>query len=97
MLGKLWAAAFIPFSTALLGEYHDQQISVVIYGINIAIAAFWTFVQCWYATKDHRLVDSNLDPTFIKILSRSSPLSVTIIITIIILIPTLKSIILYLF
>ena len=35
--------AFIPFSTALLGEYNDQQISVVIYGINIATAAFWTY------------------------------------------------------
>jgi uncharacterized membrane protein len=93
----LMFVAFIPFSTALLGEYHDQHISVAIYGINIAIAAFSTFVQWWYATKDQRLVDSNLDPTFIKILSRSSPLSVTIIITIIILIPTLKSIILYLF
>jgi TMEM175 potassium channel family protein len=34
----LMFVAFIPFSTALLGEYHDQQISVVIYGINIAIA-----------------------------------------------------------
>jgi uncharacterized membrane protein len=27
--------AFIPFSTALIGEYGDQQISVIIYGINI--------------------------------------------------------------
>ena len=64
--------ALIPFSTALLGEYHDQQISVVIYGLNIAIAVFWTYVKWWYATKDHRLVDSDLDPTFIKIMSRSS-------------------------
>jgi uncharacterized membrane protein len=68
----LMFVAFIPFSTALLGEYHDQQISVVIYGLNIAIAAFWTFVQWRYATKDHCLVDPDLDPTFITILSRSS-------------------------
>jgi uncharacterized membrane protein len=68
----LMFVAFIPFSTALLGEYHDQQISVVIYGINIAIAAFWTYVQWWYATKDHHLVDSDLDPTLITIISRSS-------------------------
>ncbi|HEY7777791.1 MAG TPA: hypothetical protein VIA09_04550 [Nitrososphaeraceae archaeon] len=62
--------AFIPFSTALLGEYTDQQISVVICGINIAAAAFWTYIQWWYATKDHRLVDADLNSTFIKIISR---------------------------
>ncbi|HEY7571265.1 MAG TPA: hypothetical protein VH796_07850 [Nitrososphaeraceae archaeon] len=60
------------FSTALLGEYHDQQISVAIYGINIAIAAFWTYVQWWYATKNHRLVDPDLDPTLLTLISRSS-------------------------
>lgn len=68
----LMFVAFIPFSTALLGEYNDQQISVVIYGINIAMVGFWTHMQWWYATRDHRLVDSDLDPTFITIMSRSS-------------------------
>jgi uncharacterized membrane protein len=68
----LMFVAFIPFSTALLGEYYDQQISVVIYGINIAITAFWTYVQWWYAAKDHRLIDPDLDPTFITIMSRRS-------------------------
>ena len=62
--------AFIPFSTALLGEYTDQQISVVIYGINIAIAGFWASLQWWYAAKNHRLIDPDLDPTFITIMSR---------------------------
>lgn len=64
--------AFIPFSTELLGEYGDQQISVIVYGINIAIVAFWAYVQWWYAAKDHRLIDPDLDPTFITIMSRRS-------------------------
>jgi uncharacterized membrane protein len=64
--------AFIPFSTALLGEYRDQQISVIIYGTNIAIAAFWAYIQWWYAAKDHHLIDSDLDPTFVTIMSRRS-------------------------
>jgi uncharacterized membrane protein len=44
----LMSIAFVPFSTALLGEYADQQISVVVYGINIAVAGFWaaTMVVC---------------------------------------------------
>ena len=62
--------AFIPFSTALLGEYGDQRISVIIYEINLTIAAFWANVRWWYATKDHRLVESNLDLDFIKMMSR---------------------------
>jgi uncharacterized membrane protein len=66
----LMIIAFIPFSTSLLGEYGDQQISVVIYGINIAMAAFGAYVQWWYAARNHRLVDSDLDPVFIKIMSR---------------------------
>jgi uncharacterized membrane protein len=66
----LMIIAFIPFSTSLLGEYGDQQISVVIYGINIAMAAFVAYVQWWYAARNHRLVDSDLDPVFIKIMSR---------------------------
>jgi uncharacterized membrane protein len=62
--------AFIPFSTALIGEYGDQQISVIIYGINIIIVVVWAYLQWKYATKEHRLVDSDLDPKFIAIMSR---------------------------
>jgi uncharacterized membrane protein len=63
---------FIPFSTSLLGEYHDQQISVVVYVINLAMAAFWTYVQWRYAAKEHRLIDPDLYPTFITVMSRRS-------------------------
>jgi uncharacterized membrane protein len=61
--------AFIPFSTALIGEYGDQQISVIIYGINI-IVIVWSYLQWKYATKEHRLVDSDLGPKFITRTSR---------------------------
>jgi uncharacterized membrane protein len=62
--------AFIPFSTALIGGYGDQQISVIIYGINIIIVLVWTYLQWKYATKEHRLVDSDLDPKLIVKISR---------------------------
>jgi TMEM175 potassium channel family protein len=42
----------------------------MIYGINIAIAGSWAAVQWSYATKEHRLVDADLDPNFITIMSR---------------------------
>jgi uncharacterized membrane protein len=62
--------ALIPFSTALIGEYGDQQISVVIYGFNIIMGLIWANFQWKYATKEHRLVDSDLDPKFIVKMSR---------------------------
>ena len=62
--------AFIPFSTVLIGEYGDQQISVIIYGINIIIVLVWAYLQWKYSTKEHRLVDDDLDPKFITIMSR---------------------------
>jgi len=62
--------ALIPFSTALIGEYGDQQISVIIYGINITIVLVWANLQWKYATKEHHLVDGDLDPKFITIMSR---------------------------
>lgn len=73
--------AFIPFSTALLGEYTDQQISGAIYGINIAIAGSWASLQWWYATRGHRLVDSGLDPKFITIMSRRGIIGIIIYLT----------------
>ena len=72
----LMFVAFVPFSTTLLGEYTNQQISVVIYGINIALT--WAAVQWWYATRDHRLIDPDLDLTFIKIMSRRGVIGVII-------------------
>jgi uncharacterized membrane protein len=66
----LMVIAFIPFSTALIGTYGDQQISIIIYGINITIALIWSHLQWKYATKKHRLVDSDLDPKFIAKMSR---------------------------
>ena len=62
--------AFVSFSTSLIGEYGDQQISVIIYGVNISIAGFWEYILRRYATKDHRLLDSDLDSRFITIVSR---------------------------
>ena len=43
---------------------------MIIYGINISLVGSWAAVQWSYATKEHRLVDSDLDPNFITIMSR---------------------------
>ena len=59
----LMATCLLPFSTSLLGEYREQQISILVYGANSIIIASLIYIQWWYATSHHgTLVDENLDP-----------------------------------
>lgn len=59
----LMATCLLPFSTSLLGEYGEQQISIIIYGGNSIMISLLLCIQWWYATSRHsRLVDENLDP-----------------------------------
>jgi uncharacterized membrane protein len=52
----LMAISFLPFPTSLLGEYSEQQLSVVIYAATAAIASLLLVSISWYATAEHRLV-----------------------------------------
>jgi len=52
----LMAISFLPFPTSLLGEYSEQQLSVVIYAATAAIASLLLVSISWYATSGHRLV-----------------------------------------
>ena len=74
----LMVIAFIPFSTVLIGNYRDQQISVVIYGINITIGSNLDTFTVEGRTKEHRLVDSDLDPKIIANMSRRSIVGLTL-------------------
>jgi uncharacterized membrane protein len=57
----LMAISFLPFLTSLLGEYSEEQLSVVIYAATAALASLLLVSISWYATTEHRLVDSELD------------------------------------
>jgi len=52
---------FIPFPTALLGQYPDQQISVIIYGGTLVITGLVLQLLWWYATSNYRLVGREID------------------------------------
>jgi uncharacterized membrane protein len=56
----------IPFSTALLGAYPDQQIAVVVYGGNLVVIGLVLSLQWRYATRGYRLIDQDLDPLLIR-------------------------------
>ncbi len=67
----------VPFTTSLVGEYETNQLTVILFELNLfgigsCILAYW-----WYATRGHRLVSSKLTDRQIKYgLKRSAVLPV---------------------
>lgn len=61
--------ASVPFPTALLGRYPNQQISVVAYAGILALTGIVLNVIWWYATT-HRQVDEGVEPGFITFVHR---------------------------
>jgi len=66
------ATCLIPFSTSLLGEYRELEMSILVYGGNSIVIASLLYVQWRYVTTSHhgRLLDKNLDPISKTTLSR---------------------------
>src|SRR5215212_4709297 len=57
----LMAVAFLEFPTSLVGHYSEEQVSVVIYALNAAVASLLLSAISWYAARGHRLVVPELD------------------------------------
>ena len=66
----LMSVAFVPFPTALLGEYGGNQLVVIIYGVNVMVARILLLVLWLYATHRHALVNAELKQTTIQFLTR---------------------------
>jgi uncharacterized membrane protein len=62
----LLCIVFIPFPTALIGQYPGQQISVVIYGRTLVMSGLVLQLLWWYATSNYRLVDRDIDPQLVQ-------------------------------
>jgi TMEM175 potassium channel family protein len=62
----LMCIVFIPFPTALVGEYPQQRVSIVIYGGTLVITGLVLQLLWWYATSENRLVDREIDPQLVQ-------------------------------
>lgn len=63
----LMFVAFLPFPTALLGEYGDQPFVVAFYAGCLSITRLMLGAIWWYATSGYRLIDSEeLHQSFIR-------------------------------
>ena len=64
---ELLFVIIIPFSTSLYGEYGQLQIAALFLEINILLISFMSLWQWFYATRNQRLVDADLDPHAIAV------------------------------
>jgi uncharacterized membrane protein len=67
----LWVS-FLPFPTALLGQYFDQRLAVGIYALTLLVTGLALQGLWWYATSGGRLVDPDLAPALVRELSRKN-------------------------
>ena len=76
----LMAICIIPFSTSLLGEYRELEMSILVYGGNSIVIASLLYAQWRYVTTSHhgRLLDENLDPISKTTLSRRTLLGIIV-------------------
>ena len=58
--------AFLPFLTSHLGEYSEEQVSVVIYIANAALSSMLLISIPWYATARHRLSVLDVDEDAVR-------------------------------
>lgn len=56
----------IPFSTSLFGTYGVERMTALVYGCNILLSFGLAWALYFYSTRHHRLIDSDVDPDFIK-------------------------------
>jgi uncharacterized membrane protein len=54
----LLSISFVPFPTALLGEYGEQQFAVVLYALSLAVPRLLLALVWWYAMKRNLLIES---------------------------------------
>jgi transmembrane protein TMEM174 (potassium channel) len=62
----LLCIVFLPFPTALLGQYPEQQVPVIIYAGTLVITGLVLQALWWYATSRYRLVDRNIGPRLVQ-------------------------------
>ena len=57
----LFFVSFIPFPSALLGEYTSVQLIIIIYSSNIALLGFSLWLLWFYASRNFRLISKDVN------------------------------------
>ena len=62
----LMVIAFVPFPTALLGEYGDHQLPVAVYAATLAVGRLLLTAIYWYSTRHASLLAEPQDPATVR-------------------------------
>jgi len=62
----LMFVALLPLPAAIIGQYPTHQPAEVVYGLNLAVIGLCLFLMWHYATRSHRLVDTDLSSDVIR-------------------------------
>ena len=62
----LMVVAFVPFPTALLGEYGNHQLPVAVYAATLAVGRLFLTAVFWYSTRNDRLLAEPQDPATVR-------------------------------
>jgi TMEM175 potassium channel family protein len=62
----LMGIAFLPFPSALLGKYGDQQLVVVIYAASVAVTRFMLSAVWWYSWDKPQLVSLSMEASTVR-------------------------------
>ncbi len=68
----LMVVALIPFPTALLGQYFEQRLAVILYAITVTVSGLLLQGLWRYAVHRRRLVDRDLDIQIVREVSRKN-------------------------
>jgi len=68
----LMCLAFIPFPTALMGDYPGERIAVVLYGVVMTLAGTAFSAMRYYAFYSSSLMDTDIEPGLLNAAMRKS-------------------------
>jgi uncharacterized membrane protein len=64
---SLFFIVIMPFTTALVGEHGDQDASVIVYALTVALAGFANTGMALYALGGRRLCAADVDENLVKL------------------------------
>lgn len=69
----LMTISFLPFPTAVLSDYlespGDERIAVIFYAFGLLLPSFAFLLMWLYASRDYRLIDRRIEPSFVRFLA----------------------------
>ena len=57
----MMCVALLPFSAGLLSRYGQDNVSIIIYNINLILSGLILFLHWWYATRDSHLLNHPIE------------------------------------